>query len=71
MSLLDDEETISQEADIQLLTIVKEEELFVKGFLKQGDVKAVCSKAPLLTKKLNEASKLVRSNFCEKFINRQ
>lgn len=55
MSLLDDEEILYQNVEIQILTIVKKEELFVKGFLKQGGVKAVCSKAPLLTKKLNEA----------------
>lgn len=55
MSLLDDKEILYQNVDIQILTIVKKEELFVKGFLKQGGVKAVCSIAPLLTKKLNEA----------------
>lgn len=54
MSLLDDFETVSRSADIQIMTVLNNDELFVKDFLGKGGVYAVVAKGTLLNKKLNE-----------------
>lgn len=54
MSLLDDFETVSRSADIQIMTVLNNDELFVKDFLEKGGVYAVVAKGTLLNKKLNE-----------------
>ena len=58
MSLLDDFETVSRSADIQIISVLKKDELFVKGFLRKGGVKVVCSGEKLLTEKFNEIYRL-------------
>ncbi len=58
MCILDDTEILSQGLDIQIISVLKKDELFVKGFLRKGGVKVVCSGEKLLTEKFNEIYRL-------------